>query len=408
MPRTPHLIVAAALALPVAVSFAHAAPATRAAAPAQAGETTAKAQALIEGGARFLLAQQQADGTWQGDPRVPPAITALALRAVVSAPNGSADDAATKKGYDALLAQQVTDGGIYADTLANYNTAIAVSSLTAAQKRAGDGRYQPQIDRAVAYLRSLQWGVEAKATGEKDKDVAVSKEDAAYGGWGYGGRKGSRPDLSNAQMALEALRDAGVRGDDPAFQRAVAFVTKLQNHSETNPAAWAGDDGGFVYSPGGDRLGESMAGEYVTPDGRRMLRSYGSMTYAGLKSMVYAGLTKDDPRVRAAFDWVVNNWTLDANPGMAADHAAEDGLFYYYLTLARAMDAYDQPTLTSNGRQIDWRTALVDKLAALQKPDGSWVGEARFRENDPVLVTAYSVIALENVLTDLEQHPAAE
>ena len=131
------------------------------------------------------------------------------------------------------------------------------------------------------------------------------------------------------------------------------------------------------------------------------------MTYAGLKSMVYAGLSKDDPRVRAAFGWVVQNWTLDANPGMAADHAAEDGLFYYYLTLARAMDAYDQPTLTSNGRQIDWRVALVDKLAALQKPDGSWLGEARFRENDPVLVTAYGVIALESVLDDLQQNPPA-
>ena len=369
--------------------------------------TRQKARAMVESGLAFLKSKQQADGSWQPDARVPPAITALALRAAVNAPGASADDDFITKGYDALLKQQVTDGGIYADTLANYNTSIAVSALTAAQERAGDERYQPQIDKAVAYVRRLQWGAEPRASGAGEKDVAVAETDAAYGGWGYGGRQGGRPDLSNAQIALEALRDAGVKPDDPAFQRAVRFVTKLQNRSETNPSAWAGDDGGFVYSPGGDRTGESMAGEYVSPDGRRMLRSYGSMTYAGLKSMVYAGLAKDDPRVKAAFDWATARWTLDANPGMAdAAGGGESGLYYYYLTLARALHAYDQPTIPANGGQVDWRVALVDALTKRQKPDGSWAGEARFRESDPVLVTAYGVLALENVLDDLDRHPA--
>ena len=401
----PHFTKLALKALCPLVLFAAVAPPNACAQTTQA--TRAEAEVLVEKGVAFLKTKQQADGSWQPDPRVPPAITALVLRAAVNAPGASADDDFLKKGYDALLRQQVTDGGIYADTLANYNTSIAVSALTAAQKRAGDGRYQPQIDRAVAYVRRLQWGVEPQANGEGEKDVAVAKDDAAYGGWGYGGRQGGRPDLSNAQMALEALRDAGVKPDDPAFQRAVQFVTKLQNNSETNPSAWAGDDGGFVYSPGGDRTGESMAGEYVSPDGRRMLRSYGSMTYAGLKSMVYAGLQKDDPRVKAAFNWITTNWTLNANPGMADAGNGENGLFYYYLTLARALDAYDQPAVPGGGGRVDWRVALVDKLADLQKPDGSWVGEARFRENDPVLVTAYGVIALENVLNDLDEHPAA-
>ena len=78
------------------------------------------------------------------------------------------------------------------------------------------------------------------------------------------------------------------------------------------------------------------------PDGKRIVRSYGSMTYAGLKSMIYCGLTKDDPRVKAAWNWIRKNWTLDINPGMQFSNpkdpkAGESGLYYYYHTLARAL-----------------------------------------------------------------------
>jgi squalene-hopene/tetraprenyl-beta-curcumene cyclase len=139
-----------------------------------------------------------------------------------------------------------------------------------------------------------------------------------------------------------------------------------------------------------------------------MLRSYGSMTYAGLKSMIYAGLTKDDPRVKAAWDWVTKNWTLDENPGMRLNSpdSARSGLFYYYHTLAKALNAYDQPTITdARGTAHDWRAELIEKLSTLQKPDGSWVGEKRWMEDNPVLVTAYMVMALEEVKQDLKEHP---
>ena len=63
------------------------------------------------------------------------------------------------------------------------------------------------------------------------------------------------------------------------------------------------------------------------------------MTYAGLKSMIYAGLTPDDPRVKAALDWLKTNYTLDSNPGLG-----EAGLYYYYDTFARALDAMGQET----------------------------------------------------------------
>ena len=375
------------------------------------GDAIAKANGLVDEGLAFLDGERQENGTWQADERVPPAVTALVLRAMVGSDARGPDDPAVKQGYDALVAQQVADGGIYSDLLANYNTAIAVSALAAANDEAGDDRYRETIDKAVDYLRRLQWTPETQAdfADEESSASVTGEDDAFYGGWGYGGRSrgAGRPDLSNAAMALEALHDAGVPADDPAMERARLFVSRIQNRSESNAADWAGDDGGFVYGPSDDRQGESQAGEYTTPDGDRRLRSYGSMTYAGLKSMIYAGLDASDPRVQSAVEWIGEHWTLDENPGMAAEgeDRAEWGLYYTYLVLGRALDAYDDPTLDTAEGEVDWRVALIDELASRQNADGSWTGQPKWRENDPVMTTAYSVIALNAAVKDLREHP---
>ena len=376
---------------------------------AVAADPVAKAEATLDRGLAFLLEQQQPDGTWQVAEEVPPAYTALALRALVW--RDGPDDPAVKKGYDALLAQQLDDGGIYRDLLANYNTSIAVSALAAANRQARDGRYDDELRAGIDYLKRLQWqvGTTPEYEGEDQPQQVADEVDPFHGGWGYGGRSRGpgRPDLSNTQMSVQALRDAGLTESDPAFQRAVAFITRLQNHSDTNDQPFAGDDGGFIYGPAGDKQFESFAGEYVSEDGDRRLRSYGSMTYAGLKSMIYAGLKRDDPRVLAAVGWIEDNWTLTENPGMrlADPRQAQHGLYYYLLTLARALDAYDKPVLETPDGPVDWRLALVDELAALQNEDGSWTGDARWREADPVLVTAYVTTALEAAIEDLEQFP---
>jgi squalene-hopene/tetraprenyl-beta-curcumene cyclase len=386
------VVVALVLLLPLSVSRA------------QQTDPRARAQALADRGLDFLKTQQKPDGGWQTE-KDPPAITAIVLRAFVQHEEYDANTDFVKRGYDKLLGYQVESGGIYKDLLANYNTAIAVSALAAAENAA----FQPHIDKATQYLKGLQWtDMTTSAEGER----IAGEADAWYGGWGYGGRSrgGGRPDLSNVQMALDALHDAGVKPEDPAYQRALKFVSRLQNNSETNDQSWAGNDGGFVYGPGDKRSGESMAGEYTAPDGSRRLRSYGSMTYAGLKSFIYAGLTKDDPRVRAAWDWISKNWTLDENPGMSAAGAdkAQQGLYYYYHTLARALNEYDQPVVTdAHGKPHDWRLELIDKLASLQNPDGSWTGDKRWMEDNPVLTTSYVVLALQEAQKDLRQHPPA-
>jgi squalene-hopene/tetraprenyl-beta-curcumene cyclase len=354
-------------------------------------DTLAQTQHLIDTGLAYLKSQQKPDGGWQKE-NAPPAVTAIVLRAFVQEPPHTSKTDFIKRGYDKLLSYQLESGGIYKDMLANYNTAIAISALAAAR----DPAFKPRMDKATDYLKGLQWN--ESITGPKGEKV--DQRNAFYGGWGYG-RKG-RPDLSNAHFAIEALHDAGLKQDDPAYKAAVLFLSRTQNSSATNDQPFASDDGGFVYTPASE--GDSEAGTFIDDTGHRRARSYGSMTYAGLKSMIYAGVARDDPRVTAAFDWISKNWTLDINPGMQLANPAQGkhGLYYYYNVFAQALNVMDQPIVTdAKGQKHDWRAELVAKLASLQKPDGSWVGDKRWMEDDPILVTAYAVLALEQVKADL-------
>jgi squalene-hopene/tetraprenyl-beta-curcumene cyclase len=222
-----------------------------------------------------------------------------------------------------------------------------------------------------------------------DQSEGKGPDDPFYGGAGYGGRN-NRPDLSNTSYMIEALRETGLPADDPALQKALIFVSRCQNlDSESNDQPWAKlvNDGGFIYTPAFD--GQSMAGEAEGGG----LRSYGGMTYAGLKSMIYAGLTPDDPRVEAALRYIRNHYTLEENPGLG-----QQGLYYYYHTFAKAMALLGQDTFVdAAGNTHDWRAELVAALAARQGDDGSWVNPVdRFMEGDPNLVTAYCILALDH------------
>jgi squalene-hopene/tetraprenyl-beta-curcumene cyclase len=354
------------------------------------------AQATVDKALAYLKTQQKPDHGWQGEAD-PPGVTAIVLRAFLSDDKYDADIPFLDKGFDKLLSYQVENGGIYKDVLAAYNTAIAISAIAISK----EAEYKAAEAKALQYLRSLQWSDSIQ--GVPDTLKVANDKDVRYGGFGYG--KAARPDLSNTQMALDALHDAGVKPEDPAFQAALKFATRCQNFSETNDQPWSGNDGGFIYSPA--RGGMSPAGDF-TLGGRRMLRSYGSMTYAGLKSMIYAGLSHDDQRVKAAWDWISHNFTVDENPGMSAlgPENAQGGLYYYYYTMAHALVAYGEPVIVDpQGRKHDWRVALIQKTATLQLADGSFAGQRKWMEDNPVLVTACVVIALEAAKDDLKAHP---
>jgi squalene-hopene/tetraprenyl-beta-curcumene cyclase len=391
----PSLSRGAALALATLLSTAAAEPIPR---KPENVSIRNEVQLAIDRGLAWLKAQQQPDGSFANPANTAasaehPALTALPLMAFQREPTGTYRPAPEfmEKGYDFLRKNAQPDGGIYARGLSNYNTAVALMALLGT----GEAKDEPLITKAREFV-----------VGQQASGLAKSELD---GGFGYGptgsSPKRQHPDLDNTLISLEALRAYRAArpqaeipaGKDLNWDAAIAFVSRTQNLPSHNKEAWASDDpaniGGFVYYPG-----FSNAGEQQLPNGRTALRSYGTMTYAGLLSFIYADLQAEDPRVAAALEWLKKNYTLEENPGMG-----RQGLYYYYHLAAKGLAAAGIETLEdASGRKIDWARELALKLINLQNSDGSWVNDtARWMEKDPVLVTSYCLLALEQIYHQL-------
>jgi squalene-hopene/tetraprenyl-beta-curcumene cyclase len=312
-------------------------------------------------------------------PRVGSGVTSLAVTAALRHGQGL-DDPLVARGLKALKGFVKPDGGIYASNrLKNYETCVAIACFSEAKKVAGDNRYDEILKNAESFVRGLQIGA----------DGETSKEDPTFGGVGYSGKE--RPDLSNTSYLLEALVSLDTDADDAAIQRALVFVSRCQNlEGQWNDTKFAGlvNDGGFYYVIPTENVDPSTSERYDANGG---LRSYGSMTYAGFKSLVYAGLTKNDPRAKAALEWISNNYTVEQNPGQGSA-----GLYYYYNTFGSALSASGLERIpTKSAGDRNWRQDLVAELAKTQQPDGSWVNANRqWFENDPNLCTAFALLAL--------------
>ena len=354
-----------------------------------------QADVAIERGIAYLRTTQNEDGSWS--PEVGPAITAMAVRAMLQRPNIGPDDPAVAKAVTYILSMRKPDGGIYDRFLANYNTSICLSALAMVNSR-------PGVAEAIAdgqrFLVSLQW------QGQKDSSGRVVDEGHPfYGGAGYGDSKHGRPDMSNTQFMLEALYDTGMSCDDPAFKRALVYISRCQGIEQNDMfAKQITPDGGFIYATTISRDHIGVPQSQASPEqvdaadaGRAVsgLRTYGSMTYAGFKSYIYADLDRNDPRVKQAADWIRRHYTIERNPGMP-EAMEKQGLYYYYITFARAMDAWGVTTVAAaDGQSHDWANDLIGQLASLQRDDGSWLNEAdRWYESNPDLVTGYALLAL--------------
>lgn len=338
------------------------------------------AKGCIERGLKFLLSRQQDNGSWLDNP----AVTALAVYAMLKEPAYNPDlqsDRAILAGLNYILAHAQPDGGIHAGENVNYNTAICLVALV----ETGRPEYAGVIRRAKDFLILTQF----------DETEGYDENHVYYGGIGYG--SSGRPDLSNTQFALEAIRAAeryeGILPTDSRqietdaelglhWQKALIFLSRCQNVQAINDQDFAGDDGGFMYETGTHNPERS--------------HSYGSMTYAGAKSLLYARLTKDDVRVQRAMEWISQNYTYEENPGFG-----QAALFYYFMTKAKALDAYGEDTLVdATGQARPWRVEYLDNMIKRQREDGSWINteNGRYWENVPELITAHAITGMKFAL----------
>jgi len=314
-------------------------------------------------GVGYLKGTQSAGGDWQHYPGVTAVATLALLRSGLTE-----RDPAVKKAVAYLISKAKPNGAIYDDSnpamaLPNYNTALAMTAIHAT----GNPAYREIVRKAQQFLASSQY----------DEQKGYTPAQAAYGGVGYGSNP-DKPDLSNRQQALEALKETSYDPHAPFWQKAIAFLQRCQNRKESNSMEWAGNDGGFIYASDG----ESKAGSHS---------SYGSMTYAGLKSYLYCGVNRSDPRAQAAWSWLRAHYSVAENPGMG-----ESGLFYYYHTMAKTLAVYGQRMVTDTAGQAHaWKNDLASALISRQARDGSWSNHvARWWEDNKDLVTGYSLLAL--------------
>ena len=331
----------------------------------------------------ILEEYQHPEGYWSTEDY--PALSALILKAFVNSPVDNErwrSSPAVVHGLEYIKSCVQDDGGIYNRGLYSYNTAISLMALAALN--------DPELEETITKGREF-------LVGQQQLDEWDSNE-GVYGGVGYGNSY-PHSDLSNTSLAIQALhetrsyvgKEAG--SIDLDWEAALQFLENCQNLPSHNKQPWVSDDennyGGFVYFPG-----NSKAGTETLASGKEVHRSYGSMSYAGLMSFLYAGLEPDDERVLAAVDWLQKNWSLEENPGMGLE-----GLYYYYFTMAKALDAFGEDYLVlKDGSKIDWRKELAVKLISVQRNPGFWQNEnGRWMENDPYIVSAYTVLALERL-----------
>lgn len=362
------------------------------------GEHKRKAELVINRTVEYLTTRQhpQTHG-WDDDPDTMtiPAITGLIIQGLMLDPGIDETHPLVIQGTRYLLKFVNEDGSIHSGMLPSYNTSICVSALASVRK--------PEALEAMlnarAYLKTLQYAdINTNNPNDPGFEEPITIAHPYYGGVGYG--EHGRPDLSNLSFFIQALHDSGVSTNDVAFQRAQVFLARVQMLDQVNdmPYADGSSQGGFIYAtvPNIESVdgiaGQSQAGDIIetTKDGDELtrLRAYGSMTYAGFKSLVYANIDPDDPRMTSAWKWIEDNYTLEENPGMG-----EQGYYFYLCTMARALDAFGVDEV--NGH--NWREEMIDKIYELQFINGAFkVLNPRWMENNDVLIAAYALIAIEH------------
>lgn len=319
-----------------------------------------KTRSCIDRGLKFLCGEQKSNGSWDDHPGITALITSAFLKSLQKPADGESSSF-INNALDYIAGLAKPDGGIYSNDSPSLNTAVCLFALSLSN----NPKHKSVIEKAQHFLVQLQC----------DESAGYSRKDKFYGGIRYGSDR--VPDMDNLEYTLQALKSSGLSEKNKVWEKAVHFIQRCQNRSESNDQTWTADDGGFIYYPG-----YSMAGG---------TKSYGSMTSAGINSFFYANVKRGDTRVENAFRWIQKHYTLEENPNVG-----KKGLFHYYYTLAKALCNYDEPVITdSHGAEHHWKEELANRLLGLQHKEGFWVNESKeWWEGNKILVTSYAILTL--------------
>ena len=361
-----------------------------------------RTDAALTSALAYLEAHQAEDGTWAsetyGNLEDGRALTAVMAKVMLFSGRPEVSAVSADRALDALIAAARPDGtidpGAFGLAYPVYTASLAAIALS-----------RPNVADRPDAGRALKAWVQLLREHQLDEDLGWRPEDAAWGGWGYSLAPPERPapgaepapfdaDLSSTLFAVGALRLAGAGAQDPAVERARAFVERCQNFGTGEPAF---DDGGFFFTP--TNAHQNKAGVAGTGSaGRVRYHSYGAMTADGVRALLRCGLEPGHPRVKAAERWLAQHFDVGSNPGTydPARELERDASYYYWCwSLAHALYALRVTQLETPAGPVDWRAELMRELLARQGPDGSWTNATTMvKEDDPLVATAFAAAAL--------------
>ena len=221
----------------------------------------------------FLRPRQDAKGGWSTQRE--PGVTALVVTALLRSGQVAPGEPVVTKALAYLEGFISPKGGLSEAPHANYSTSIALLAFREANTK---GRYDRTIKAGQEFLKIDAMGRVAKARPATTPSTAGPAMAARTAG----------PTCRTPPSSSTPCARPGLPADDPNLQKAIVFVSRCQNlKSEFNDQPWSSRSTTAVSSTRPPTAGRAWPAK--TPDGG--LRSYASMTYAGLKSMIYAGLT---------------------------------------------------------------------------------------------------------------------
>ncbi len=281
-------------------------------------------QESCQRGQAWLVAAQQADGSWgSGAFRGSVAITATATMALVgsgSTPTAGPQSRAVMRGVEFLIESAAPDGLIHGNEQAAHGVMYGHSfaTLVLAEvygETADDKALATILDRARALIEKTQ---------------------NAEGGWRYQPERGEADGSVTAGMvvALRGLHNSGFAVSQTTVERAIVYLKQLQN-----------DDGGFRY--------QSAAGASAQP-----------RTAAALFAIQVAGVGSKEA-IDRGFDWLKDH---SVRLGLTSPLQANDGYALYGLSYAAA--AFWQ---RGGSDWKEWYSQAAPTLLQAQKTDGSWL-----------------------------------